>query len=61
MGRKGQSITLSVSEQDKAQLEAIAREQDLLWQTLLYLAITFGNRFCFSSNRSIHSGWRGRN
>ncbi len=31
MGRKGQSITLSVSEQDKAQLEAIAREQGLLW------------------------------
>lgn len=31
MGRKGQSITLSVSEQDKAQLEAIAREQGMLW------------------------------
>ncbi len=31
MGRKGQSMTLSVSEQDKAQLEAIAREQGMLW------------------------------
>jgi len=31
MGRKGQSITLSVSEQDKAQLEAITREQGMLW------------------------------
>jgi len=31
MGRKGQSITLSVSDQDKAQLEAIAREQGMLW------------------------------
>ncbi|WP_231948114.1 WYL domain-containing protein [Phormidesmis priestleyi] len=31
MGRKGQSITLPVSEQDKAQLEAIAREQGMLW------------------------------
>lgn len=31
MGRKGQSITLSVSEQDKAQLEAIACEQGMLW------------------------------
>ncbi len=31
MGRKGQSITLSVSEQDKVQLEAIAREQGMLW------------------------------
>ena len=31
MGRKGQSITPSVSEQDKAQSEAIVREQSLLW------------------------------
>lgn len=31
MGRKGQSITLSVSDRDKAQLEAIAREQGMLW------------------------------
>ncbi len=31
MGQKGQSITLSVSDQDKAQLEAIAREQGMLW------------------------------
>lgn len=31
MGRKGQSITLSVSEADKTQLEAIARELGLLW------------------------------
>jgi hypothetical protein len=29
--RKGQSITLSVSEQDKAQLEAIAHELGMLW------------------------------
>lgn len=31
MSRKGQSITLSVSEQDKAELEAIARELGMLW------------------------------
>ncbi|MDX2096431.1 MAG: WYL domain-containing protein [Leptolyngbyaceae cyanobacterium bins.59] len=31
MGRKGQSVTLSLSEQDKAQLETIAREQGMLW------------------------------
>jgi len=31
MGRKGQSITLSISENDKAQLEAIALEQGMLW------------------------------
>ncbi len=31
MGRKGRSITLSVSESDKAQLEAIAQEQGMLW------------------------------
>lgn len=33
MGRKGQSITLSLSEQDKARLEAIADEQGMLWGT----------------------------
>jgi len=31
MSRKGQSITLSISERDKAQLEAIARELGMLW------------------------------
>lgn len=31
MGRKGQSITLSVSEADKAKLEAIARAQGMMW------------------------------
>lgn len=31
MSRKGQSITLSVSERDKAELEAIARELGMLW------------------------------
>lgn len=31
MSRKGQSITLSVSAQDKAELEAIARELGMLW------------------------------
>lgn len=31
MSRKGQSITLSVSEADKAELEAIARELGMLW------------------------------
>lgn len=31
MSRKGQSITLSVSERDKAQLEAIAREFGMMW------------------------------
>lgn len=31
MGRRGQSITLSISEQDKAQLEQIAQEQGMLW------------------------------
>jgi len=33
MGRKGQSITLSLSEQDKLRLEAIAGEQGILWGT----------------------------
>ncbi|MGI0486392.1 helix-turn-helix transcriptional regulator [Pantanalinema rosaneae CENA516] len=33
MGRKGQSITLSLSEQDKARLEAIADEQGMRWGT----------------------------
>lgn len=31
MGRRGQSVTLSISEQDKAQLEQIAQEQGMLW------------------------------
>lgn len=31
MGRRGQSITLSISDKDKAQLEQIAREQGMLW------------------------------
>lgn len=31
MSRKGQSITLSVSERDKAALEAIARELGMMW------------------------------
>ncbi|AFZ33065.1 hypothetical protein Glo7428_4629 [Gloeocapsa sp. PCC 7428] len=31
MSRKGQSITLSISERDKAQLETIARELGMLW------------------------------
>lgn len=31
MSRKGQSITLSVSERDKAELEALARELGMLW------------------------------
>jgi len=31
MSRKGQSITLSISDRDKAQLEQIAREQGMLW------------------------------
>ncbi len=31
MSRKGQSITLSVSERDKAELEAIAREFGMMW------------------------------
>ncbi|MFB2982020.1 WYL domain-containing protein [Microseira sp. BLCC-F43] len=31
MSRKGQSITLSVSERDKAQLEAIAQEFGMMW------------------------------
>ncbi len=31
MGRRGQSITLSVSEQDKAQLEALALEFGMTW------------------------------
>lgn len=31
MGRRGQSITLSISDRDKAQLEQIAREQGMLW------------------------------
>lgn len=31
MGRKGQSITLSISDQDKQHLEEIAREQGMLW------------------------------
>ncbi len=31
MSRKGQSITLSISEQDKAQLEKLAREFGMLW------------------------------
>ncbi|MHC5718327.1 MAG: WYL domain-containing protein, partial [Nostoc sp.] len=31
MSRKGQSITLSISERDKAELEAIAREFGMMW------------------------------
>ncbi|MBD2093479.1 WYL domain-containing protein [Microcoleus sp. FACHB-1515] len=31
MGRRGQSITLSISDRDKAQLEQIAAEQGMLW------------------------------
>lgn len=31
MGRKGQSVTLSLADQDKVQLEAIALEQGMLW------------------------------
>lgn len=31
MGRRGQSITLSISDRDKAQLEQIATEQGMLW------------------------------
>jgi predicted DNA-binding transcriptional regulator YafY len=31
MGRRGQSITLSISDKDKAQLEQIAVEQGMLW------------------------------
>lgn len=31
MGRRGQSITLSISDSDKAQLEQIAAEQGMLW------------------------------
>ncbi|RCJ39411.1 WYL domain-containing protein [Nostoc punctiforme NIES-2108] len=31
MSRKGQSITLSISEHDKAELEAIAREFGMMW------------------------------
>lgn len=31
MSRKGQSITLSISERDKAELEAIARELGMMW------------------------------
>ncbi|MBD2102395.1 YafY family protein [Leptolyngbya sp. FACHB-261] len=31
MGRRGQSITLSVSERDKAQLEALAQELGMMW------------------------------
>ena len=31
MSRKGQSITLSISERDKAQLEALARELNMKW------------------------------
>ncbi len=31
MGRRGQSITLSISDSDKAQLEQIATEQGMLW------------------------------
>jgi len=31
MGRRGQSITLSISDKDKEQLEHIAREQGMLW------------------------------
>lgn len=31
MGRRGQSITLSISNRDKEQLEQIAQEQGMLW------------------------------
>ncbi|MGV0025561.1 WYL domain-containing protein [Phormidesmis priestleyi] len=31
MGRRGQSITLSISDRDKAQLEQIATEQGMMW------------------------------
>ncbi|MBW4444377.1 MAG: WYL domain-containing protein [Plectolyngbya sp. WJT66-NPBG17] len=31
MGRRGQSVTLSISDRDKAQLEQIATEQGMLW------------------------------
>lgn len=31
MGRRGQSVTLSISDSDKAQLEQIATEQGMLW------------------------------
>lgn len=31
MGRRGQSITLSISDKDKAQLEQIAAEQGMMW------------------------------
>lgn len=31
MGRRGQSVTLSISDRDKAQLEQIAGEQGMLW------------------------------
>lgn len=31
MGRRGQSVTLSISDKDKAQLEQIAAEQGMLW------------------------------
>jgi hypothetical protein len=31
MGRRGQSVTLSISDRDKAQLEQIAAEQGMLW------------------------------
>lgn len=31
MGRRGQSVTLSISDSDKAQLEQIAAEQGMLW------------------------------
>ncbi len=31
MGRRGQSITLSIRDREKAQLEQIAREQGMLW------------------------------
>ena len=31
MGRKGESITLSISDRDKTNLEAIALELDMMW------------------------------
>lgn len=31
MSRKGQSITLSISERDKAELENLARELGMMW------------------------------
>jgi predicted DNA-binding transcriptional regulator YafY len=31
MGRRGQSITLSISDRDKTELEALARELDMMW------------------------------